>query len=452
VNIQAPSQTIAAGDIWPDSATVSPAGRLEIGGCDTIELAAEHGTPLYVFDEAAVLTRMRGYRDALAAAYPGDALVCYASKAYAAPWIARHIGAEGLGLDVVSEGELRVGLLGGVDPARIYVHGNNKGRSELQAALDAGVGRIVVDNLDELDLLAELAAARGVRQPILLRVGPGVDAHTHAHLTTGALDTKFGLGIAAGQAAEGVRAAVARPSLDLRGIHCHIGSQIAEVEPYEQALDRLFAFAAEMRDSAGLDLREISPGGGYGVRYSEADPTVDAREMIATVGRIVREAAGRHGYGDRLPALTIEPGRSLVATTAVALYRVGSVKAIPGGRTYVAVDGGMADNIRPTAYGSLYTAALANRAGDPADAEVAIAGRYCETGDILIQRITLPLPRVGDLVAIPAAGAYQLAMASNYNLGLRPAVVAVAAGRSRLVRRRETYADLLAPEIVDEGA
>lgn len=443
------NRAIAEGDIFPDTTTVER-GHLVIAGCDLVELAERHGTPLYVFDEESVLTRARGYRDALRASYPATSTVCYASKAYSAPWILELLAGEGLGLDVVSGGELYVGIRADFPRERVYFHGNNKGEDELALALDERVGRIVVDNLDEVALLGRLAKQRGIRQAVLLRVSPGVDAHTHAHLTTGKLDTKFGLGIESGAAEEGVRAILAQPSLDLRGYHAHIGSQIHEIEPYEAAVERLFAFAADMRTTHGVQLCEISPGGGYGVRYTTDDPTVKAVDMIRRVGAVVAAAARSAGFSE-LPDLTIEPGRSMVAPAAVALYRVGSVKRIPGGRTYVAVDGGMADNIRPTAYGAKYSAALANRADEDAGTtDVAIAGKYCETGDILIQHIDLPLPRVGDLVAIPTAGAYHLSMASNYNMALRPAVVVVARGHERVVRRRETFEDLLAPEILAE--
>ena len=442
------NEAIKAGDIFPKTTQVR-GNHVAIGGCDLVDLAEQYGTPLYIFDEQEVITRARAYRDALKQAYPGRSTVCYASKAYSAPWILSLLAEEGLGLDVVSSGELYVGLRARFPAERIYFHGNNKGEDELQLALSEGIGRIVVDNLDEVALLARLAKERGIRQAVLLRVSPSVDAHTHAHLTTGKLDTKFGLGIESGAAEEGVKAILAHRSLDLRGYHAHIGSQIHEIEPYEAAVDRLFAFAKEMRDKHGAQLREISPGGGYGVRYTTNDPTTKAADMIRHVGEIVAAAARKAGFTD-LPELTIEPGRSMVAPAAVALYRVGSVKRIPEGRTYVAVDGGMADNIRPTAYGAKYSAVLANRADDGGATDVAIAGKYCETGDILIQHIDLPLPRVGDLVAIPTAGAYHMSMASNYNMALRPAVVVVANGKARLVRRRETFEDLLAPEIIAE--
>jgi diaminopimelate decarboxylase len=436
------------GDIFPDT-TMIRGGHLTIGGCDLVELAEGFGTPLYVFDEAAIQGRVRGYRDALKSAYPGPSTVSYASKAYSAPWLLAMMGDEGLGLDVVSAGELYIGVRANFPRERIYFHGNNKGEDELKVALTEKVGRIVVDNLDEVALLGRLATQRNERQAVLLRVSPSVDAHTHAHLTTGKLDTKFGLGIESGEAERGVVAILKWPSLDLRGYHAHIGSQIHEFEPYEAAIARLFSFAAEMKTKHGVQLREISPGGGYGVRYTTADPKTRAVDTIRKVADLVSGGA-RNARIEPLPELTIEPGRSMIAPTAVALYRVGSVKKIPGARTYVAVDGGMADNIRPTAYGAKYSAALANRADEKADADVAIAGKYCETGDILIQHALLPLPRVGDLVVIPTAGAYHLSMASNYNMALRPAVVVVANGRARLVRRRETYEDLVAAEVMAE--
>lgn len=441
---------LQAGDIFPDTTRVTPANRLAIGGCDLVELTATYGTPLYVFDEASIRARARAYREALARSYPGRSTVCYAAKAYCAPWLLRLLADEGLGLDVVSGGELYTATAVDFPRERIYLHGNNKGADELAFALEERVGRIVLDNLEEIGEVAALAAGHGVRQPVLLRVSPGVDVRAHPHFQTGGLDTKFGLGIASGAAEEGVRAAVGHPELELRGLHAHIGSEIADLEPYRETAARLFEFARRMRETAGLELREISPGGGFGVRYTPTDPPFSAAAMIAQLGRIVADAARRHGFGEAPPDLTIEPGRALVATAAVALYRVGSVKTIPGVRTYVAVDGGMADNIRPAAYGAFYTAVLANRVVDAAEATVAVAGKYCESGDILIREARLPLPAVGDLVAVPVAGAYQLSMSSNYNMAPRPAVVVVADGQARLVRRRETYADLLTAEVLEE--
>src|SRR6266545_3873784 len=325
-------EPLSAQDVFPDTAQALKNGRLAIGGCDLVDLAERHGTPLYVYDLATIHARIDAYRGAIAQTYPGKTTVCYAAKAYCAPWLLKLIAKEGLGLDVVSGGELHAAVAVDFPRERIYFHGNNKSADELRAALEQ---------------------ERGRRQAVLLRVGPGVDPHTHAHLTTGALDTKFGLDIASGAAEAAVRAVVAQPSLDLRGFHAHIGSQIRETEPYAAEIDRVFAFAKDMRDRLGVKVREISPGGGYGVRYTPGDIRARPVDLIRKVSELLADASARHGFTDPFPEITIEPGRSIIATSAVALYRVGSIKEIPGVRTYVAVDGGMADNIRPTAYGAM---------------------------------------------------------------------------------------------------
>jgi diaminopimelate decarboxylase len=282
---------------------------------------------------------------------------------------------------------------------------------------------------------------------VLLRLAPGVEAHTHEHIKTGVLDTKFGLSLETGAAEEGVRAALVDPGLDLLGLHAHIGSQIFAMAPYREAIQRVLAFAAQMRERHRFQLRELSPGGGFGMRYTPEDDPLPPAEVARMLAEAVTSAAVDSGFVGSLPAITIEPGRSIVGPAGVALYRVGSVKDIPGVRTYVAVDGGMADNIRPTMYGAVYSALLANRANEPATSQVAIAGKFCETGDVLIREAKVPPPRIGDLVAVPGSGAYNLPMASNYNLALRPAVAVVANGEARLVRRRETYEDLLRNEV-----
>jgi diaminopimelate decarboxylase len=430
---------LADRDLLPATAEASAAGHLVLGGCDVVDLAAEFGTPLYIYDEATIIGKARAYVDGLREAYSGESLVCYAAKAYCAPWLLRLIEPLGLGLDVVSGGELYTAHAAAFPAERTYFHGNNKGEDELTAALAARVKRVVVDNLDEISRLNGLCVARGVRQPVLLRVAPGVEAHTHAHIQTGVLDTKFGLSLETGAAEAGVQAIRSAPGLELVGLHAHIGSQIFELEPYVATIGRVFAFARRM----GLEMREFSPGGGFGMRYTAQDETLNTAEAVQAIGTAVCDAA----RGGPLPALTIEPGRSIVGPAAVAVYRVGSVKEIAGVRTYVAVDGGMADNIRPTAYGARYAPLLANRVAEHPDAEVAIAGKYCESGDVLMKDAVLPLPRVGDLVAVPGAGAYHLSMASNYNMSLRPAVVAVNDGQARLVRRRETFEDLLRAEL-----
>jgi diaminopimelate decarboxylase len=427
--------------LLPDTAGVTADGHLSLDGCDLVELAAEFGTPLYVYDEATIRNRARAYRDGLRAAYPGTSLVCYAGKAYCAPWLLRILAQEELGLDVVSGGELHAARASGFPTDRTYFHGNNKGEDELALALEMGVARVVIDNLEEVERLSRLASARRREQAVLLRVAPGVEAHTHAHIETGVLDTKFGLSLQTDAASEGVDLIRRSAGLTLVGLHAHIGSQVFELQPYRETITRVFDFAARV----GVELHELSPGGGFGVRYTPSDTSMPPAEVTRAIADAVCTVARHAGVG--LPLLTIEPGRSIIGPAGVAVYRVGSAKVIKGVRTYVAVDGGMADNIRPTAYGALYTPLLANRALEPADVTVAVAGKYCESGDVLVKDARLPMPRVGDLVAVPSSGAYHLSMASNYNLSPRPAVVVVRDGEARLVRRRETYEDLLRPEL-----
>jgi diaminopimelate decarboxylase len=429
--------------LLPLGATRNAAGHLVIGGCDCTELARDYGTPLYVYDEGTLRARCREYVSGLDAAGV-DGLVLFAAKAFGAPMVFQIVVQEGLGLDVVSGGELYAAQRAGVPLERVYFHGNNKSPAELDQALEARVGRVVVDNMYELRLLNDLAVRRGTRQPILLRVGPGVEAHTHDYRKTGILDSKFSLPISPGDAERGVREAQAAPGLELLGLHAHIGSQIFELEPYQETIRIVLSFAAEMQARHGLELREFSPGGGWGIAYTEADDPPAYGEAAAMVGGTVRAETTRLGLPQ--PRITLEPGRSIVGQAGVALYTVGAIKDIPGIRRYVALDGGMADNIRPALYGSEYRALLANRDdGGPVE-RVTLAGKYCESGDVLIKDADLPPLRAGDLVALPASGAYNLAMASNYNLAPKPAAVLVADGQARLMRRRQTYDDLLREE------
>ena len=457
--------------LWPITARTADDGELWLGGCAASALADEFGTPLYVFDEETLRTQARTYREALAQHYPSSAQAAYASKAYLCTAIAQLFAEEGLDLDVVSGGELHVALRAGFPPVRIHFHGNNKSREELTEALAAGIGRIVVDNFHELAMLAELiadeqptsgsqlpASSFKVPVPIWLRLSPGVAAHTHAHIQTGHLDTKFGFPIATGDAERAVSLAMQTPGLGLVGLHCHIGSQIYEPESLADAAAVLIAFAAEMRDRHGFTLRELSPGGGWGVPMTEDDPEAPVEPYITALSAAIVDTCRAHGLA--LPHLVLEPGRSLVAPAAVALYTVGARKEIPGVRTYVAVDGGMADNIRPALYGAKYAAQVSGirRQGTgvrgQASELVTIAGKFCESGDILIRDIELPRLEAGErgsLLAIPMAGAYTLAMASNYNLARRPAVVLVKEGAARLIQRRETYADLAARDMPLHG-
>jgi diaminopimelate decarboxylase len=432
--------------IFPRTTSVS-GGRLSIGGCDAQELTREFGSPLYVFDETELRETCREYVAAFTSRH-ADTEITYASKAYLSRWMAAVANEEGIGLDVVSGGELAIALAAGFPALRCHFHGNNKGEQELREALDAGIGRIIVDNFHELQMVDRLARARGIVQPIILRIAPGVDAHTHVKTTTGTLDTKFGLPVSTGAAEQAIIEAQRLPGLDLRGLHCHLGSPLFDLEPYDEANAVMLPFAADMRRKHGLELREYSPGGGYAAQYVRERPAPATETYAETVVSSFKRRCAESGLA--LPYLSVEPGRSLVARAGVALYTVGSGKHIEGLRTWVSVDGGMADNIRPALYDAKYEAVVVNRAEEEATERVTIAGRYCESGDLLVKDAMLPPTRPGDVIALPAAGAYCLTMASNYNASLRPAVAVVREGKARLIRRRETYGDLMATDVFGE--
>ena len=429
--------------LFPITADVSE-DRLTLGGCAAVDLAAEFGTPLYVFDEATLRQVCGEFVGEFGSRYP-DTRVLYASKAFINAALARLISEEGLGFDVVSGGELAVAQAADIPPGHIYLHGNNKGADELEMALDYGVGRIVVDNFSELDLLIELTRARGVVQDVLIRLSPGVDPHTHVHTTTGTLDSKFGFPIETGDGERAIRHAMGADSLDLVGVHMHLGSPIFELEPYAIAIDAVLTFVASL-DLDGFELREFSPGGGFAIGYlrDRLPPSVGSYAEVI-VSAFKRRCADL-GLGE--PTLVVEPGRAIVGRAGVALYSVGSVKDIPGIRKYVSLDGGMGDNIRPTLYDAGYEAVVANRMSDPPVETVTLAGKFCESGDVLIRNISLPVLERGDLIAIPASGAYAPSMASNYNLNPRPAIVLVNDGDARLIRRRETYRDMMLSDVV----
>ena len=434
--------TLPLAHVLPVSATLTPEGGLAVGGCDLARLAREHGTPLYAYDRATLRAQARAFLCAFRAEYP-DTAALYAAKAFLNRPFARLIAAEGYGFDAVSGGEIAVLRAAAIDMSSVHFHGNNKAPDELRLALDAGVGRIVIDNLDEIALLEAAASEAGVTQPVLVRLSPNVDAHTHVKTTTGILDSKFGIPIATGAAEQALRAIADAPHLAFRGLHVHLGSPIFELEPYTIAIEVLAEFWADVvRDRLGLDVPELSIGGGFAVAYrgDQQPPTTEAyARAIATALR--REAGAR---GLPLPRLIIEPGRALVARAGIALYTVGARKAIPGLRTYVSVDGGMADNIRPAMYGAPYEIIAVERPLAPPEETVTIAGKYCESGDLLARDIELPRLRSGEIVAMPAAGAYHLAMASNYNLAAKPTVLLLDNGRAHLLRRRETADDLMA--------
>ena len=398
---------------FPSTTAITNQDHLSIGGCDLVDLAREFGTPLYIFDEVTLRNMCAQFRDEFANRYP-NTQVLYASKAYVNPALARIFNEEGLGLDVVSGGELAVAQAADFPADLVYFHGNNKGIDELEAALDWGIGRVVVDNPREMDLIDEMARARGKVQDILIRVSPGVDPHTHSHTTTGILDSKFGIPIETGLAEEAVKQAMSADNLRLVGLHFHLGSPIYEIEPYRTAIDVTMSFAAEMQDRHGLEMLEFSPGGGFAIQYTADEPPPDVSEYAAAITSAILERT------QSPPRLLIEPGRAIAGRAGVALYSVGTTKDVPGIRKYVSVDGGMGDNIRPAIYGSRYEAMVANRASAPSEETVTIAGKFCESGDILVENVELPVVDSRDLIAIPASGAYCLAMASNYNAAPRP--------------------------------
>ncbi|WP_093169677.1 diaminopimelate decarboxylase [Sinosporangium album] len=422
--------------IWPTTASRS-GGAVTIGGVDVRDLAKQYGTPLYVVDEEDVRSRCRDFRAAF-----GGGDVHYAGKAFLCKEVVRWIDDEGLGLDVCSGGELAVALSVGFPAARITLHGNNKSPAELDRALAAGVGRIVIDSFEEIARLGAAAARRGVRPKVLIRVTTGVEAHTHEFIATAHDDQKFGLSLGSGAAAEAVRRVLELPQLQLVGLHSHIGSQIVDTAGFEVAARRLAVLLVEIKDEHGLVLPELDLGGGFGIAYTEADEAPDIKVIADGLREIVAKVCANAGLP--VPRLTVEPGRAIIGPGGVTLYEVGTVKDVEGLRTYVSVDGGMSDNVRTALYGADYTARVASRVSEAAPMLSRIVGKHCESGDIVVRDHWLPGDlAAGDLLAVAATGAYCRSLASNYNYLPKPAVVAVKDGASRLIVRGETEEDLL---------
>ena len=430
--------------VFPETAVADSSGRLTIGGCDVSDLVGEYGTPLYVFDEAMIRNRCREFLHEFRSRYPNTD-VAYACKAYINPALARIFMEEGLGLDVVSGGEMALARSVGFPAASVCFHGNNKGRQELQDAVDWSIGTVALDSFHEIQLLDEIAGAAGVVQEVLVRVSPGIDAHTHVFTTTGILDSKFGFPIQTGQAEDAMHKVLGSSNLKLKGLHFHLGSPIFELEPYRKALELVLNFASKFREE-GLDLREISPGGGFAIAYTkEQIPPTIAQYSEAITGSLSDTC---RSLGMDLPQLVVEPGRSITGPAGVALYRVGAVKDIPGVRKYISVDGGMGDNIRPALYEAVYEAVVVGKLNMEPSEMVTIAGKYCESGDVLVRDIHLPPVDADDIIAIPAAGAYCLSMASTYNMNPRPPIVLVKDGSAQLIRRRESYQDMMLCDVV----
>lgn len=425
--------------------SVNEQGHLEIGGCDTVELAKRFGTPLYIMDEAHIRDICRQYHSSFVEGMENTEVI-YASKAFSTLAMCRIIDEEGLGLDVVSGGELYTALQANFPAARIYFHGNNKSREELAMAINAGVGRIVVDNFYEMSILNELAKDLNQRVDILLRVTPGIEAHTHEYIQTGQIDSKFGFTLPDGTADRALDLALSYSNLMVKGIHAHIGSQIFELDSFRHEVQIMINYMANIQRRTGCLLKELNLGGGFGIYYVSGDDPAQIADYALTIQAALLAACEVQKFPR--PKIIIEPGRSIVGTAGTTLYTVGSIKEIPGIRKYVAVDGGMADNPRPSLYQALYEAVLANRAKEEAVESVSITGKCCESGDMLIWDIDLPKVISGDLLAVSCTGAYNYSMSSNYNRLTRPGVVLVHGGHADVIVLRETHSDLLRNDVL----
>tara|TARA_B100001142_G_C14341041_1_gene657884 strand:- start:686 stop:1999 length:1314 start_codon:yes stop_codon:yes gene_type:complete len=424
--------------VFPDTASTTETGELSIGGMTSTDLVQQFDTPLYVLDQKTIESRCESFVDAFTSLHPNTDVV-YASKAYINASLASLIASKNMGFDVVSGGELAIIASSQDDLSRVYFHGNNKTEDELSYAVSSGIGRIVVDSFHELGLLNEVAKSQNVVQGVLLRISPAVDPHTHVYTTTGILDSKFGFAIDTGDAEAAIKEAVAASNIDLKGVHFHLGSPIFEIEPYQVAVDLVLRFVNRFADVFVLE--EFSPGGGFAIAYTRNDNPPEIQEYAQAIVTTMKSTCSDLNID--LPKLIIEPGRSIIGPAGVALYTVGAIKDIPGVRKYVSVDGGMGDNIRPALYQSEYEVVSACKLNDEDFDMVTIAGKYCESGDLLAKDVLIPNPEAGDIIAIPAAGAYCPSMSSNYNMNPRPPIVLVNEGQARVIRRRETYEDLM---------
>ena len=424
---------------------VNEQGHLTVGGMDTVELAKEYGTPLYLMDEGLIREHCRSFRESMDEYYGGQGLVCYASKAFCCKAMCRIMLEEGLGLDVVSEGELYTALSVGFPPEKLCFHGNNKTDHELSYALENGVGRIIVDNIYELERLNRLAEKTGRTANIMYRIKPGIDAHTHNFIMTGQIDSKFGFALETGEAYEAVKKAIECSHINLVGLHCHIGSQIFDIDPFVKAAEVMLTFIAKIKDELGFEVKELNLGGGFGIRYTEEDAPVAYDKYMEKVSEKVKEVCAEKNV--KLPFILIEPGRSIAAPAGVTLYTVGGRKEIPNIRTYVSIDGGMGDNPRYALYQSKYDVEVANKANLPKTETVTVAGKCCETGDLIGEGMPIQPVEPGDILAVLATGAYNYSMSSNYNRIPKPPVGMIRDGKSRVVVKRETFEDIVRNDI-----
>ena len=428
-----------------ENLNVNEKANLTIGGADTVELAGQYGTPLYVMDEQAVRKACQRFKNSIDKYYDGKGLACYASKAFSCLEMCRIVGSEGMGLDAVSIGELYTAVKAGFDVSKIGFHGNNKTNEELEYAVNVKVGHIIVDNISELLRLEEIAKSKNVKPDIMFRIKPGIDAHTHDFVKTGQIDSKFGFALETGEAFEAVKQAIACENVNLMGLHCHIGSQIFDIDPFEEAGKVMLNFIAKIKNELNYEIKALNLGGGFGIKYlNEHDPAPFETYMERT-SEIVKNTCSELGIA--LPYIFIEPGRSIAAPAGITLYTVGARKEIPNIRTYVSIDGGMADNPRYILYQSEYEAVVANKAGEPRNEKITLAGKCCESGDLIGENMPLQHAESGDIIAVCATGAYNYSMSSNYNRLQKPAVVFVNNGESRIAVKRETLDDIIRNDI-----
>lgn len=428
--------------------SINKNGHLEIGGCDCVDLVNKYGTPLYVMDEGLIRENCRIYKNSMDKYYNGRGLVLYASKAFCTMAVCRIAHQEGLGLDVVSGGELYTALKAGFPMDKVYFHGNNKTNDELELAIDNNIRRIVVDNREELYRVSEIASKKGKTASISFRIKPGIDAHTHDFIMTGQVDSKFGVTLLNDEALDIIIEASKLSGVKVEGLHCHIGSQIFDLAPFELAAKVMLEFIAEVKEKAGIEIEELNLGGGFGIKYTPDDDPIEYDHYIESVSKVVRKVCEDRNL--KLPFIVMEPGRSIVASAGITLYKIGAVKDIKDVRKYVSVDGGMTDNPRYALYSAKYDAVLANRPDAPKTEKVTIAGKCCESGDLLAKDIMMPEIKAGDILAVLATGAYNYSMSSNYNRIPRPPVVLVKDGKSRIIVKREDYDDIIRNDVLPE--
>ncbi len=420
---------------------INSENHLTIGGVDAVEIAKTYGTPVYVMDEQTIRNNCREYRNALERNFGKGSMPLYASKAFSCKRVYEIVAEEGIGVDVVSGGELYTAYKAGFPMENVYFHGNNKTEKDIELAIDCKIGYFVVDNTDELISLNDIAAKRGITQKILLRITPGIDPHTHKAIVTGSVDSKFGTAIETGQALEIVKKAISLSNVYLEGLHCHIGSQIFDFDPFVDAADIMIKFIKQIKDETGFEIKTLNLGGGFASRYIDTDPVISYSDNIDKMAETVKKQVAENKI--KQPKILMEPGRSLVASSGITLYTIGSVKEITGFKNYVSIDGGMPDNPRYALYQSIYSALIANRAKDVPDYSCTIAGRCCESGDLIAENIKLASPKRNDILAVLTTGAYNYSMASHYNRLPKPPVVMVANNKTYVAVRRETFDDII---------